>query len=140
MISIRAKDVLAKRGKRKVSQPSSEDLAFILKDSRSIIEELNSLNINTTPPKTRGECPNFRPCPFVSCKHNLYLEVKKSGSITLNYPEIEPEQMKHSCALDVAEANPDGLSFSEIGEKLNLTRERVRQIQEEAFKNVKKGD
>lgn len=39
--------------------------------------------------------------------------------------------MKHSCSLDLAEQ--DGMTLEEVGEALNITRERVRQIQEMAI-------
>ncbi len=33
-------------------------------------------------PKTRGECASGpRPCPWVSCRHHLYLDVDKNGSV-----------------------------------------------------------
>jgi hypothetical protein len=88
-------------------------------------------------PKTRGECAGGpRPCPFVSCAHHLYLEVNgKTGSIKINFPDIEPGQMKHSCALDVAES--DGATLERVGDLLNLTRERVRQIEVEALARVR---
>ena len=42
-------------------------------------------------PKTRADCINGpRPCLFVSCKHNLYLDVNpETGSIKLNFPDKE---------------------------------------------------
>ena len=41
-------------------------------------------------PKERAECGNGeRPCPFVSCKHHLYLDVSaKTGAIKLNFPDL----------------------------------------------------
>src|ERR1700746_2397319 len=56
-------------------------------------------------PKTRGECQEMmRPCPFVSCKYHLYIDVHpERGSIKVNFPDLEPEDMYESCALDVAE-------------------------------------
>src|SRR5208337_2271584 len=46
-------------------------------------------------PATRADCSAVpRPCPFVSCRHNLYLDVSKdTGSILLNFPSAEPEEM-----------------------------------------------
>ena len=42
-------------------------------------------------PRTRADCVNGpRPCLFVSCKHNLYLDVNpETGSIKLNFPDKE---------------------------------------------------
>lgn len=80
-------------------------------------------------PKTRADCAEgIRPCPFVSCKYHLYLDVKdETQSIKLNFPHLEVWEMEHSCALDVSEQG--GLTLEEVGHILNLTRERVRQVE-----------
>jgi hypothetical protein len=80
-------------------------------------------------PRTRAECATgTRPCPWVACKHHLYLDINpRTGSIKLNFPELEPWELEHTCALDVAENG--GKTLEEIGEITNLTRERVRQVE-----------
>src|SRR5262249_21251204 len=80
-------------------------------------------------PRTRADCKDGpRPCPWVSCEHHLYLDVSaKTGSIKLNFPNLEPHEMKDSCALDVA--GQDGATLERVAESMNLTRERVRQIE-----------
>lgn len=80
-------------------------------------------------PRTRAECKNGpRPCPFVSCKHHLYLDVNPTtGSIKLNFPDLEPHELKESCGLDVADRG--GITLEEVGELMNLTRERIRQVE-----------
>ena len=80
-------------------------------------------------PLTREACrAEARPCPWVSCKHHLYLDVNpRTGSIKLNFPDLEPWELKHTCALDVAEQG--GHTLEEIGDITNLTRERVRQLE-----------
>ena len=80
-------------------------------------------------PKTRADCVNGpRPCLFVSCKHNLYLDVNpETGSIKLNFPDKEIWELEHTCALDVAEKG--GITLEEVGEIMNLTRERIRQVE-----------
>src|SRR4029079_6406480 len=48
--------------------------------------------IDVQKPKTRAECgvSGERPCPFVSCKHHLYLDVSaRTGAIKLNFPDLE---------------------------------------------------
>ena len=91
-------------------------------------EELLRL-IDAQRPKTRADCMNGpRPCLFVSCKHNLYLDVNpETGSIKLNFPDKEIWELQYTCALDVAEKG--GITLEEVGEILNLTRERIRQVE-----------
>ena len=45
----------------------------------------------------------------------------------INFPGIEPWEMAETCALDVAEKG--GITLEDVGEILNLTRERVRQVE-----------
>jgi hypothetical protein len=80
-------------------------------------------------PKSRSECKDMdRPCPFVSCKYHLYIDVHPvRGSIKLNFPDIEIWEMTETCALDVAYRG--GITLEEVGEIMNLTRERVRQVE-----------
>lgn len=86
-------------------------------------------------PRTRGDCEDgLRPCPFVGCKHHLFLDVNGSGNLTLNFPDLEPEQLAESCSLDVADQ--DGETLEVVGELLNITRERVRQLEVRAMFRV----
>jgi len=80
-------------------------------------------------PRTRGECVDGpRPCPWVSCRHSLYLEVNAKGGLRYVYPEREPEDMpaEFSCSLDVADRG--GVSRVELADLLRLTPERTRQL------------
>ena len=89
-------------------------------------------------PKTRPECKDgIRPCPYVSCGSNLYLDVMPgSGSIKVNFPDIEPDEMVVSCARDVADGG--GATLEQVGAYLNITRERIRQIEAKALKKLRK--
>jgi len=80
-------------------------------------------------PQKRSQCVDgARPCLFVACKYHLYLDVNpETGSIKLNFPDQEPWELEETCALDVAERG--GVTLEEVGEILNLTRERVRQVE-----------
>lgn len=82
-------------------------------------------------PRTRGDCIDApRPCPFVSCKWNLYLDVSpRNGALKLNFPDLEPWEMPSgaSCALDVADRG--GTTLEDLGAIMNLTRERIRQVE-----------
>ncbi len=80
-------------------------------------------------PRTRADCEGgARPCLFVSCKHHLYLDVNpRSGSVKLNFPDKELWELAETCALDVADRG--GVTLEEVGVIMNLTRERVRQVE-----------
>jgi hypothetical protein len=87
-------------------------------------------------PRTRGECAGGeRPCPYAGCQYNLYLDVAANGSIILNFPDLEPVDMeeagRRSCALDVADRG--GARLETIADLMNLTRERVRQLEARAL-------
>lgn len=87
-------------------------------------------------PLTRSDCADGpRPCPLVSCKYNLYLDVSKSGALKFNFPDVEVEDMKESCVLDVADRG--GITLEEVGQIMNLTRERIRQVELRAIDKVK---
>lgn len=90
-------------------------------------------------PTWRGQCgPATRGkiCPYVSCKYHLYLDVNpETGSIIFNFPDLEVWEMEYCCALDVAEKY--GITLEETGEVMNLTRERIRQIEFAALKKLR---
>ncbi|HEY4012683.1 MAG TPA: sigma factor-like helix-turn-helix DNA-binding protein [Polyangiaceae bacterium] len=80
-------------------------------------------------PKARSQCvEGARPCPFVSCTHHLYLDVSaRTGAIKVNFPDLDPWEMSETCALDVADRG--GTTLEEVGAIMNLTRERIRQVE-----------
>lgn len=92
--------------------------------------------------------PHCRPCIHVGCRHHLFLEVRSTThgpSMKMNFPGVGPEDLFQedtsgltsvaSCSLDVAAAG--GASLEEIGDVMNVTRERVRQIEDDATKRVR---
>jgi len=96
-------------------------------------------------PLLRAQCASMaRPCPFVSCRYHRFLDVneeKKGSQIKLNFPHvldytgINEREMAQSCILDLVD---DGdRTLDEVGEILNLTRERVRQIEASALKKLR---
>ena len=94
---------------------------------------------NTDRPKTRGDCVDMpRPCPFVSCRHHLFLEANAAGSISFPLGEVELEDMPESCSLDVADRG--GVTLEEIGAILGVTRERIRQTEAIALRRIDRRD
>jgi hypothetical protein len=87
-------------------------------------------------PKTRGDCADgVRPCPYVSCAHHLYLDVsRKTGAFQVNHRDLESWELDETCALDVADRG--GATLEEVGALMNVTRERIRQIEATALRRL----
>ena len=87
-------------------------------------------------PKCRAECKDIeRPCPFVSCKYHLYLDIHPvRGSIKVNFPDRDVWELTESCALDIADRG--GITLEEVGVIMNLTRERVRQLETQGLSKL----
>ena len=126
-----------------VPQPSPAAIAIRAPMSqRNTSHASNSAQPNSLPiateqrPRTRGECPASRPCPWVGCRYHLYLDVHEpSGRLMFNFPELEPWELAETCALDVAEwaARIDGLTLAEVSELMSISREWVRHLESRAL-------
>lgn len=88
-------------------------------------------------PVSRSQCVNMpRPCLYVSCRHHLYLDVnEETGSIKFNFPDKEVWELEETCALDVADRG--GITLEEVGSIMNLTRERIRQLELSGLEKLK---
>lgn len=85
-------------------------------------------------PATRAGCATVpRPCPFVSCRHHLYLEVSEQGWLKVNWPGLDVLEVEESCSLDVAdraEADAEGgVTLEELGSLFNISLEGARQVE-----------
>lgn len=88
-------------------------------------------------PKTRGDCLRMpRPCPFVSCRHHLCLDVMRDGSIRLNFPALEVWELRETCVLDIADRGPAKLHRASGA--LNITRQAVEAAVERALEVASK--
>jgi len=89
-------------------------------------------------PRTRRDClpggsNSQRPCPWYGCKFHLGLTINEdTGSMSVR----NIDDMVHTCDLDVSEiggtpgsGRGTGITLEEAGEIMNLTRERMRQIE-----------
>jgi hypothetical protein len=121
-----------KKGRRRSRTIATKRLS---KEELALAEELKSFAYDR--PDARHQCESaVRPCPFVSCKHHLYLDVNpETGSIKLNFPDLEVWEMAETCALDVADRG--GITLEEVGEILNLTRERIRQVEVKGLEKLR---
>ena len=104
-------------------------------------------------PATRGDCAaargvdeagNPRPCPWVSCKHHLAVHVTRAGTLEImgsviagdDPMDLDLESLRATCSLDVADEtrlSGDMPSVEMLGELLDITRQRVRQIEVSAL-------
>lgn len=88
-------------------------------------------------PQTWGECrERTGPCAWVGCPSHLYLDVTACGSIKINFPDLEPQEIKEPCVLRLAERG--AMTLEEVGRRMNLTRERVRQIEVSALVQLRR--
>ncbi len=115
-------------GRKKISQKQLELERLRAENNDPEMTELIRI-MDYMRPHSRKDCQKgHRPCLFVSCKHHLYLDVNtETGTIKYNFPDISLFEMKETCALDVADRG--GITLEEVGEILNLTRERIRQVE-----------
>lgn len=105
--------------------------------SKAELQRLRELNDAETTieerPRRRADCQSGgsnaeRPCPWASCRYHLAVDVQASGALTINFPDREIDELLDTCALDVAERG--GLTREDVAARMNLTRERVRQLEE----------
>ena len=100
-------------------------------------------------PRPRADCPDERPCPFVSCRHHLALNVTTDGRVSWNVPGLGGGEwllrtraeeagellasgllaMGETCTLDVVESR-GRLTLEATGELLGITKEATRQCEE----------
>jgi len=127
-------DADGKRGRRRSRTMSRKEIARELRRQKAfglVDPELQEIiqEIEQTRPRSRADCATGpRPCLFIACKHHLYLDVNPAtGSIKLNFPDKEVWELEQTCALDVADRG--GITLEEVGTIMNLTRERIRQVE-----------
>jgi Sigma-70, region 4 len=115
-------------------------LSTVKPTSDPFAAELFALDANTAlpdgRPQTREEChQTVRPCPFVSCRFNLYLDVREDGVLRLNFPDKEPDEVTASCSLDLANDGPRTLE--QVAALMGMSKERARQIESAALAKLK---
>lgn len=123
-----------KHATKKTRKPDPDTIKKERDKTTLTLAKLINDGLNTERPETRADCPDFRPCPFVSCRYHMAIDVRHTGSIIHNFDNIEEHMLRPSCALDVAEKGEH--TTREIGEYMNLTGERIRQIERQALNKI----
>lgn len=91
-------------------------------------------------PRVRSDCIDGpRPCPWISCRFHLGVDVKPGGGITINYdtedtPAGDGSAKQPSCVLDLADAGT--MTLEAVGVLLGVSRERVRQLEVRALRKL----
>lgn len=76
-----------------------------------------------------------RPCPWARCRWHLATDYNRlNGSLTLNFPGVDLDQIPETCALDVADRGET--SLDDVGRYLNVTREAMRLAEIRAFRKI----
>lgn len=131
---------------RKANEPHSVTLP-----GRANKRELHALKVQKNGevvaeydrPKTRADClPGGinaqRPCPWASCRHNLYAGINEgSGSVVIAFPDLEIWDLPTSCSLDVADRRKTGLSRTVIAGMMNMSVENIRLIEKAAKRKLR---
>jgi hypothetical protein len=130
--ALKARDPAPRRARSR----SIRLLRVTRREARAAVERALVLEAELDRPKTRRECADGpRPCPHVSCRHHLYLDVNpQTGTIKLNFPDLEVWELGVSCALDIADLG--GTAIETVGDFMNVTRERIRQIETQALSKL----
>lgn len=111
--------------------------AFIERERRSM-EWMEEELAKWERPRQRGDCRcEQRPCPWVGCRYHLYADISFHGTLVMIFPMLELWEIRETCALDVADRGPQ--TQEKVGEFMNLTRERVRQIEKKALAKLGEG-
>ncbi|HET9932642.1 MAG TPA: sigma factor-like helix-turn-helix DNA-binding protein [Polyangiaceae bacterium] len=122
---------VVRRRSIRVARTTRDQRAFALMRAHELEERIER-------PLVRRDCEDApRPCPFVACRYHLFLDVSPStGTIKFNFPDLEVWELSETCALDVAAQGGHG--HERTSELMNVTRERVRQIEAVALTKLKR--
>lgn len=91
--------------------------------------------IDADRPRTRADCEGLpRPCPWISCRYHLAIDVNELGTLHRTFGLTDVSEMHETCALDIADRG--GATLEEIGRALNVSRERIRQLETLALANA----
>ena len=102
------------------------------------IQRIMEIMLDRMTPETRGDCPDERPCPHVSCQYHLKYDESDKGALVENHPDFAWDEIDVTCALDMADSGETTLGT--IGALMGMTRERVRQIEQIAIGKLRAND
>lgn len=128
------------------------------REHEETLRELVKMKISLSKPKKYGEClesglGSVHPCPWISCAHHLAIDVTPinirggGGSIVYLFPDLVDNDgvpdiaaihAKYgTCSLNIADKHPDGMSTTEVGAIINISRAGVSMIEFESLVAVR---
>ena len=150
----RARDLLRKRvAKWKVQRAALVEVAAdaLAAQDRSVVPDEELREIDATRPRFRFEClpggPAYvRPCPYAMCRFNMFTVLvtceqrlnstpREPPRLIMSPTDLDPE---YSCVLDIVDRQFSGYTLEEVGQILGVTRERIRQVQNDALSKIKR--
>ena len=84
----------------------------------------------------------MRRCPWLGCRHHLVIDITGGGAVSMPGAMSAPTdddilerwaRAEHHCVLDVVDDQPGERTLQQVAELLDITRERVRQIEARAM-------
>ena len=102
-----------------------------------VLAEALDLFVRPRRPFKFAQCAEIvGPCPFVSCRHHLGLDIRADGGLTINIPGLEEDpalaltMAAETCSLKVAAGGE--ITLEAIAPLFDVTPERISQISTEA--------
>lgn len=116
-----------------------------------VITEEELLAVDADRPRFRFEClpggpRHIRPCPWAMCRFNMFTTMMTFEQRQNSAPREPPRMVmspldlpaNRSCVLDVVDTRLSGYTLEEVGQILGVTRERIRQVQNDALLKIKR--
>lgn len=123
------------------SAPKEEESRVRLKVVQPSTE--SRLSVDEDRPLTRADCQpggdhHHRPCPYVSCIHNLFLDVDDETGEIIGDPDADPWEVDpdNSCSLDVVDEFPNGIFIEEISERLQGQIDQMRDAETKVLERL----
>lgn len=74
------------------------------------------------------------PCYFARCRHSLLTDVNRFGSLKINFPGWDVDQVPATCSIREARKGPQNVEV--VAEAFNLTPEAIRQVERDAWRKL----
>jgi len=76
------------------------------------------------------------PCYYARCRHSLLVDVNRFGTIKINFPGWDVDEMPATCSVKEARKGPR--TVDQVASMFNLTDEAVRAIERDGWRKVER--